>query len=51
MLPGLCQSIRRVETKGLGGLEVDDELEAGRLHDWQVGGFGAFENPPGITPI
>ena len=32
----------------LGRLEVDDELELGRLHDRQVGGLGALEDVAGI---
>src|SRR5262249_57737378 len=28
----------------LGGLEVDDQLERGRLLDWQIGGLGALED-------
>jgi hypothetical protein len=31
-----------------GGLEVDDEIEFGRLLDRQIGWFLAFENAPGI---
>src|SRR2546427_9272447 len=34
-----------------GGLEVDHELEFGRLQDWQVGGVFALENPPGVEAI
>ena len=33
-----------VEAERLGGLEVDDQLELGRLHDRQVGGLRALEN-------
>jgi len=32
------------EAEGFGGLQVDDELELGRLLDWQIGGLGALEN-------
>ena len=39
---------RHVEAERLGGLEIDDQLELGRLRDRQVGGFGALENPAGI---
>src|SRR4051812_17148617 len=35
---------RNFEAERLGGLEIDDELEPGRLLDRQVGRFGAFEN-------
>src|SRR5262249_37950989 len=34
--------------KGLGGLEVDDQLEFCRLLDGQLRGFLAFENTSGI---
>jgi hypothetical protein len=29
-------------------VQVDDELEFLRLHDWQVGGFGALEDAADI---
>jgi hypothetical protein len=29
------------EAERLGGLEIDDQIELGRLRDWRVGGFGA----------
>ena len=32
------------QTEGLGGLEVDDQLERRRLLHWEVGGLGAAEN-------
>src|SRR5262245_57892655 len=38
------QLVRHVEAKGLGRLEVDDQLELGRLHDWQVDWLRPFEN-------
>ena len=37
-----------VEAERLGGLEVDDELEFGGLHDRQVGRLLALENPTDI---
>ena len=37
-----------VEAEHPGGLEVDDQLELGRLHDRQVGGLGALENAAGV---
>ena len=37
-----------VEAERLGGLEVDDQLELGRLHDRQVGRLLALENAAGI---
>src|SRR5262249_7606060 len=36
------------EAEQLGGLEVNDKLKLGRLHDWQVGRLLALENPAGI---
>ena len=37
-----------VEAERLGGLEVDDQLELGRLHHRQVGGLFALENPADV---
>ena len=37
-----------VNAERLGGLEVDDELEFGGVHDRQVGRFLALENPSGV---
>src|SRR5262249_47401856 len=34
---------RNVEAQHLGGLEIDDQLELGRLLDGEVGGLGAFQ--------
>src|SRR5262245_44935871 len=42
------QPWREAEAECPGGVEVDHELELGRLHDRQVGGLLAFENPAGI---
>src|SRR5262249_14134419 len=41
---------RRRDFEGvpLGRLEIDDQLELGGLHDWQVGGVLALENPRSI---
>ena len=36
------------EAERLGGLQVDDQLELGRLLNRQVGGLFALEDPPGI---
>src|SRR6266487_915600 len=38
------QRLRDREAECLGGLEVDHELELGRLFDWQVTGFCALED-------
>ena len=37
-----------LEAERLGGLEVDDQLELGRLHDRQVGRLLALENAAGV---
>jgi hypothetical protein len=42
------QPVRHVEPELLRGLEIDDELEPGRLHHRQLGRLLALENPPGI---
>ena len=44
----VCDQLHEVESEGqrLGGLEVDDELELGRLHNWQVGRLLALQNLP-----
>jgi hypothetical protein len=33
------------QTQGLGGLEVDNQVELGRLFDGEVGWLGALQNP------
>src|SRR3984893_5062920 len=42
------QLVRNLEPERLGGLEIDDQLELGRLQDGQVGRPRALENPAGI---
>ena len=42
LVGGGQQRFRDDEAERLGGLEVDDELEAGRLHDRQVDGLLAL---------
>src|SRR5215467_12648239 len=37
------------EAEGLGGLQVDDELELGRLFDREVTGLGTFEDPVDLS--
>jgi hypothetical protein len=37
------------EAERLGGLEIDDQRERGRLHDPQVGGLGTLENPSSLN--
>jgi hypothetical protein len=37
-----------VMPKHSGGLVVDDQLELGRLQDWQVRGLGALEDAADI---
>src|SRR5712692_8834224 len=32
------------QPEGLGGLEIDDQVELGRALDWQLTGFGALED-------
>src|SRR5437762_944411 len=39
------QGLRDRQSKRLGGLEVDHELELGRLLHRKVGGLGAFKDP------
>jgi hypothetical protein len=36
-------------TQRLCGLQVDDQLELARLHDWQVGRLVALENPRSVV--
>ena len=38
------QRLRHGEPEGLGGLEVDGEIEFGRILNWQIGWALAFEN-------
>src|ERR1700722_20553376 len=46
---GLGKKRRRYgKPQRFGGLEVDYHFEFRRLHDWQVGGLLAFENPAGV---
>src|SRR5262245_31411271 len=45
----LLEIERNLEAKRLGGLEVDHQLERGRLHHRQVAGLGAVENLSGVN--
>src|SRR5215471_7814399 len=40
--------LRHSKTERLGCLEIDHQLELGRLQHRQIGGFGALENPAGV---
>jgi hypothetical protein len=40
---------RHREAERLGCLEVDDQLEGGRLLDRQIGGFGTLEDLSGVN--
>src|SRR5436190_12921440 len=42
------QPRRQAESKCIGRVEVDHELELSRLHDWQIAGLLVLKNPPGI---
>ena len=49
----VARRVASEETSRLSGpcrLQVDDELEFGRLHDRQVGRLCAFEDLTGVTP-
>ena len=39
------------QAKRLGGFEIHDQLESGRLFDWQIGRFGALEKLSARMPI
>src|SRR2546425_794042 len=43
------QPWRKAQTECLGSVEVDHQLEFGRLHDRKVGGLLALENPAGVN--
>ena len=37
------------QAERLGGLEINDQLERGRLHHRQISGFGPLEDLPGVN--
>src|SRR5262249_6113073 len=39
------------QAERLGGVEVDDQLESGRLLDWQIGRLGAIEDLSGVNSL
>jgi hypothetical protein len=41
--------VRHLDAECPGRLQVDDELELGRLRDWQVGRFLALEDAVGVA--
>src|SRR5262245_66342910 len=43
------QPVRNLEAERLGGLEVDHQLELGRLLDRQIARLGALENPADVN--
>ena len=42
------QRWRDSEARCFGSLEIDHQIELGRLGNWQIRGLGTLENPPGI---
>src|SRR5215469_12888720 len=39
------------QTKRLGGLQIDDQLNLGRLLDRQIGGLLSLQDPCGVNPL
>jgi hypothetical protein len=48
LVGALLEEPRHFNAEGLGGLEVDDQLEFRRLHHRQIRWFLAFENAAGV---
>jgi hypothetical protein len=48
LVRGGQQRFRDGKAERFGGLEVNDQFQLGRLLNWQIGWFLAFENAPGI---
>src|SRR5262245_50557 len=44
LVGALLEKPRHVEAKRLGGLEIDDKVELGRLFDWKVSRLRPLEN-------
>jgi hypothetical protein len=44
------QRKRYGKADGLGGFQIDDELDLGCLLDWKIGRFFPFKNPAGVSP-
>ena len=42
---------RHGQAERLRGLEIDDQLEPGRLLDRQIGGLCALQNPSSVYPL
>jgi hypothetical protein len=48
-LVGACKNrLRDCQAERVGGVQIDDQLEFGRLLDRQIGGFGAVEDLSGV---
>src|SRR5262252_6905698 len=44
-LVGECQQlVGNLKAKRLGGGQIENEIESGRLFDWNVGGLGTVQN-------
>ena len=51
LVGGSEQARRNGEAKSLGGVEIDNQLELGELHDRQIGRLLAFEDAPRIDAL
>src|SRR3954466_698153 len=50
LVGALHESSGKFKSERLRSLEVQDQLELGRLHYWEVRWLFAFQNPPRIEP-